>query len=55
MKSKELKAGKNIPKFIANVKSSPYLLKKGTLDSSNEISGERGIKKYEKILNDRDK
>lgn len=49
--SNELKSGKNIPKFIVNVKSSPYLLKKVSLDSSNEISGERGIKKYEKMMN----
>jgi hypothetical protein len=33
--------GKNVPKFIvnANIKSSPYLPKKISLDSSNEISG----------------
>lgn len=51
IKGKELKSAKNIPKFIVNVKSSPYLLKKVALDSSNEISGERGIKKYEKMMN----
>lgn len=43
--SKNNKNPKNIPKFISNpnIKSSPYLLKHN-LDSSNEISGERGLK-----------
>lgn len=37
---------KNVPKFIsnANIKSSPYLTEKISLDSSNE--GERAIKKH---------
>jgi hypothetical protein len=36
-----------VPKFIANsnIKSSPYLNKKVALDSSNEFSGDKGIKK----------
>lgn len=40
--------GKNVPKFIANanIKSSPFLPKKPSLDSSNEISGERALKKH---------
>ena len=43
--SKNIKNLKNIPKFISNpnIKSSPYLLKHN-LDSSNEISGDRGLK-----------
>lgn len=40
--------GKNIPKFIANnanIKSSPYLPNKVSLDSSNEFSDKHTIKK----------
>lgn len=48
--SKNSKTSKNIPKFISNpnIKSSPYLLKHN-LDSSNEISGDRGLKPIEKL------
>lgn len=46
-KPKAAKPAKNVPKFIANnnIKSSPYLPKKISLDSSNEMSGDKAIKK----------
>jgi hypothetical protein len=55
IKGKDAKSTKNVPKFIANAKSSPYLPKKLSLDSSNELSGERAIKKIMANEHTRDK
>jgi hypothetical protein len=46
LKGKNQNNSKNVPRFIANgnIKSSPYLNNKISLDSSNEVSGDAGIK-----------